>query len=96
MKVKSVGKLILGGIFCLILLTYGTGLRAQESIPIGILGPFTGSLAFNAEEMKKGMVLAVDELNGKGGIFGKKVELMKTFFSTTLMNSALPTQALMA
>lgn len=48
---------------------------AEETIKVGILGPFTGSLAFNAGEMKKGMLLALDEVNDKGGLFGQKVEL---------------------
>jgi len=76
MKARTNLKLAWLGIFCSVFLAYGTGLRAQESIPVGILGPFTGSLAFNAEEMKKGMTLAVDEVNAKGGLFGKKVELI--------------------
>lgn len=51
--------------------------KAEEPpIKIGILGPFTGSLAFNAEEMKKGMLLALDDVNSKGGLFGRKVDLV--------------------
>lgn len=49
---------------------------AADTIKIGILGPFSGSLAFNAGEMKKGMMLALDEVNAKGGLFGQKVELV--------------------
>ena len=49
---------------------------ASDTIKIGILGPFTGSLAFNADEMKKGMLLALDEVNAKGGLFGKKIEIV--------------------
>jgi len=60
----------------LITLPGGTVRAQQQTITIGILGPFTGSLAFNAEEMKKGMLLAVDEVNAKGGILGRKVELI--------------------
>ncbi len=60
------------GVLCFVMLAYGTVLKAQEPIPIGILGPFTGSLAFNAEEMKKGMMLAVDEVNAKGRHLRKK------------------------
>lgn len=60
----------------LITLSGGTATAQQQTIPIGILGPFTGSLAFNAEEMKKGMLLAVDEVNARGGILGRKVELI--------------------
>ncbi|MFZ0929242.1 MAG: ABC transporter substrate-binding protein [Syntrophobacteraceae bacterium] len=45
-------------------------------IKIGILGPFSGSLAFNGGEMKKGMVLALDKVNSEGGIFGKQIGLI--------------------
>jgi branched-chain amino acid transport system substrate-binding protein len=58
-------------------ISFGAGgtVFAADTIKIGILGPFTGSLAFNAGEMKKGMMLALDEINSKGGLFGKKVEI---------------------
>lgn len=49
---------------------------ASDTIKIGILGPFTGSLAFNAGEMKKGMMLALDEVNASGGLFGQNIELV--------------------
>ena len=49
---------------------------AEEAIKIGILGPFTGSLAFNAGEMKKGMMLALDQANAEGGLFGQEIELV--------------------
>jgi branched-chain amino acid transport system substrate-binding protein len=52
------------------------GANAADPIKIGILGPFTGSLAFNAGEMKKGMELALEEFNAQGGLFGRKVELI--------------------
>ena len=71
------------GIWGLVLLVLWAGIflvgheaRCDDNIKIGILGPFTGSLAFNADEMKKGMVLAVDEINAKGGLFGRKIELI--------------------
>ncbi len=76
MKSKDWIKWFFFSVLCLVFLTCAPGLRAQEPIPIGILGPFTGSLAFTGEEMKKGMVLAVDEINAKGGIFGRKIELI--------------------
>jgi len=62
-------------VLCVSLCTYGT-VFASDTIKIGILGPFTGSLAFNAGEMKMGMMLALDEINAKGGLFGKKVEIV--------------------
>lgn len=48
----------------------------KEPIKVGMLGPFTGSLAFNAGEMKKGMELALEQINAKGGLFGRPVELV--------------------
>lgn len=53
-----------------------SGARAADPIKIGILGPFTGSLAFNAGEMKKGMELALEEFNAQGGMFGRPIELI--------------------
>ncbi len=49
---------------------------AEDTLKVGILGPFSGSLAFNAGEMKKGMELALDEVNAAGGVQGKKLELV--------------------
>lgn len=72
------------GIWVLVLLVLWTGIflvgsekaQCDSTIKIGILGPFTGSLAFNADEMKKGMMLALDQVNAKGGLFGKHLELV--------------------
>jgi len=65
-------------VFALAVLAWvGLAVAAEKgSIKIGILGPFTGALAFNAGEMKKGMELALDEVNSKGGLFGRKIELI--------------------
>ena len=64
-------------IFVLSLVAFGAGtVPAADTIKIGILGPFTGSLAFNGGEMKKGMMLALDEINAGGGLFGQKIELI--------------------
>jgi branched-chain amino acid transport system substrate-binding protein len=57
-------------------LLLGPSVAAKDPIKIGILGPFSGSLAFNAGEMKKGMLLALDEINAQGGLFGREIELI--------------------
>jgi branched-chain amino acid transport system substrate-binding protein len=72
---KLAGKISRGAL-ALALLLAGIARAGEAPIKIGILGPFTGSLGFNAEEMKKGMLLALDDVNGKGGLFGRKVELV--------------------
>lgn len=74
MKKSRFTMFVLALVLCI---SFGAGgtVFAADTIKIGILGPFTGSLAFNAGEMKKGMMLALDEINAKGGLFGKKVEI---------------------
>ena len=63
---KKLSKMVWGVVLCLaVFIPVGPGMAA-DPIPIGILGPFTGSLAFNAEEMKKGMVLAVEPMVSEG------------------------------
>lgn len=46
----------------------------SETIKLGFLGALTGSVANYGIPGKKGMEMAIDELNAKGGILGKKVE----------------------
>jgi branched-chain amino acid transport system substrate-binding protein len=52
-------------------------LRAQSKDPVrvGFPLPLTGPFAAIASDMKQGAELAIDELNAKGGILGRKVEL---------------------
>src|ERR1700741_2814742 len=53
-------------------------LRAQSKDPvrIGFPLPLTGPFAGIAGDMKQGAELGVDELNAKGGLLGRKVELL--------------------
>ncbi|HEU5193338.1 MAG TPA: ABC transporter substrate-binding protein [Methylomirabilota bacterium] len=53
-------------------------LRAQSKDPvrIGFPLPLTGPFAAIAGDMKQGAELGVDDLNAKGGILGRKVELL--------------------
>jgi branched-chain amino acid transport system substrate-binding protein len=50
--------------------------RAQVPIRIGQLIPFTGFLGAIGEYGKQGATLAVEELNEKGGVLGRKIELI--------------------
>lgn len=49
--------------------------QAQSVIKIGEINSYKAQPAF-LEPYKKGMQLAVDEINGSGGLLGKKVELV--------------------
>jgi branched-chain amino acid transport system substrate-binding protein len=75
MKKMQIASVLLVLALCLIAFGAGT-VSAAEKIKIGILGPFSGSLAFNGGEMKKGMMLALDDINAGGGLFGQQIDLI--------------------
>jgi branched-chain amino acid transport system substrate-binding protein len=75
MKKVQIASVLLALALCLIAFSTGT-VSAAEKIKIGILGPFSGSLAFNGGEMKKGMMLALDDINAGGGLFGQQIDLI--------------------
>jgi branched-chain amino acid transport system substrate-binding protein len=56
--------------------------KAQETWRIGALYPLTGSLALLGNENLNGARIAVDMINEKGGVAGKKVELVQADAST--------------
>lgn len=48
----------------------------KDAVKIGIVLPLTGKLAKFGEIEKKSFIMAADEINAKGGVNGKKVELL--------------------
>ena len=50
--------------------------HAQEPIKIGFSGALTGPAAFVGVEIKRGAEIAIDEINAKGGIMGRKLVLV--------------------
>ena len=61
-------KLVLSGILAF----SAVHTRAQD-IKIGVAGPITGPLAFLGQHIKWGGELAVDEINQRGGVLGRKL-----------------------
>ena len=49
---------------------------AAETIKIGQLEPFSGPFESNARTWNAGLRFAVDEQNAKGGLFGRKIEIL--------------------
>lgn len=49
---------------------------AADTIKIGLMGPMTGSWASEGQEMKQVLELLAEDLNAKGGVMGKKVEVI--------------------
>lgn len=50
--------------------------RAEEPIKIGVDNPSTGTLAALGKNGRFGCEMAVEEINAKGGILGRPVELL--------------------
>ncbi|KQV37936.1 ABC transporter substrate-binding protein [Massilia sp. Root335] len=58
-------------------LGFSTAGMAAEPIKIGVSGPFTGGSAPMGVSMRDGVRLAVNEINAKGGVLGRKIELVE-------------------
>lgn len=57
--------------------TLTCGAYAQTPLRIGAINPYSGPLALYGDEVARGYQLAVDERNAKGGVLGRKVELVR-------------------
>src|SRR5437016_7535519 len=56
-------------------LAIGCSKKGGDTIKIGVITSLTGSQAAFGGAHKNGYSIALDEINGKGGVLGKKVEL---------------------
>lgn len=54
----------------------GTAPKAAEEIKIGTIGPLTGDYATYGENIRKGVEIAIEEINKAGGVGGKQVKLI--------------------
>ena len=59
------------------LLTWSAVGAAAEPIKIGVSGPFTGGSAPMGVSMRDGVKLAVAEVNAKGGVLGRQLQLVE-------------------
>ncbi len=50
--------------------------KKSENVKIGVAGPMTGDQSKMGTDFKNGVSLAVEEWNGRGGVLGKKVEII--------------------
>jgi len=49
---------------------------AQESLKFGLVAAMSGQSAKSGEAIVRGLSVAIDEINAKGGILGRKIELV--------------------
>src|ERR1700676_5154274 len=57
-------------------LTATLPVKAEETIKLGLVAAMSGQSAKSGEAIVRGLSLAIDEINAKGGLLGKKVELL--------------------
>src|SRR5438045_517298 len=50
---------------------------AQDSIKVGYVGALSGLSAKSGEAITRGLEVAIDDINAKGGVLGKKLVLVK-------------------
>ena len=56
-------------------LTVGAPAFAQNTIKVGVLHSLSGTMAISETVLKDVTLMAIDEINAKGGVLGKKLEL---------------------
>ncbi|HEY4103979.1 MAG TPA: ABC transporter substrate-binding protein, partial [Polyangiaceae bacterium] len=54
----------------------GTGSGDSSEIVVGHYGSMTGSKAYFGQDTDRGIRLAIDEANAKGGALGKKIRVV--------------------
>lgn len=52
------------------------GLAKAQDIKIAVVGPITGSTAALGEQMRRGAEMAAKDINAKGGVLGKNLDLI--------------------
>ncbi len=76
MKPRILSLLTLSSLLISSLLIGCSGKSGSETIKIASIAPMTGELAKMGEDVSQAIQLAVDQWNAKGGVMGKKIELM--------------------
>jgi branched-chain amino acid transport system substrate-binding protein len=66
---------------------------ADKSVKVGINLPFTGADAHDAELIKDGALLAIDEANAQGGVAGYKIDVLLLDDGTATAGQYDPAQA---
>jgi urea transport system substrate-binding protein len=52
----------------------GCGKKSSDTIKVGILHSLTGTMAISEKSLRDAELLAIKEINAKGGVLGKKIE----------------------
>ena len=71
----------------------GPSFAADKTVKVGINLPFTGADAHDAELIKDGATLAIDEANAAGGVAGYKIDILLLDDGTATAGQYDPAQA---
>ena len=55
-------------------LSFGSFANAADTIKVGVLHSLSGTMAISETVLKDTVLMAIDEINAKGGVLGKKLE----------------------
>src|SRR5256885_11977864 len=67
---------LLGALPVALTLLGAAPVQAQDTLKLGLVAAMSGQSAKSGEAIVRGLSLAIDEINAKGGVLGKKVELL--------------------
>ncbi len=67
---------IVGSVLLAVILSMTSWALAQDTIKIGVVGPRTGPAAATGKAFEEGIAIALDHINAKGGVLGKKLEVV--------------------
>src|SRR5205814_5824666 len=59
---------------CAFVLMLSLSARAQDTVKIGIHHSLSGTMAISETSLRNVVLMAIDEINAKGGVLGKKLE----------------------
>lgn len=65
-----------GGALLWLILAAAWPASAQDTVKVGLIDPLTGSASFYGQSLQRGVQFAFDEANDKGGVLGKKLQLI--------------------
>jgi len=71
---RHVGKTLTAMTLALATLGYAAQASAQATIKVGVLHSLSGTMAISETVLKDVALMAIDEINAKGGVLGKKIE----------------------
>ena len=71
---QAAGKTFTAMTLALATLGYCAHASAQATIKVGVLHSLSGTMAISETVLKDVALMAIDEINAKGGVLGKKIE----------------------